>query len=150
MAVFEAQFELPCSPDEAFTFLTTPETILQISPPDMGLKYVAVPDQYHLGAKIEFQVISFGQVQTIHHEVIEFEEPNIFVETMTKGLAPRWVHTHRFEPNGTGGVIVVDEIDFDKPGGIIGLMISEQKIIDSLEDGFDYRRRKMMEMFDED
>jgi ligand-binding SRPBCC domain-containing protein len=148
MAIFTTEVTIPCSIEEAFDFLTTPKTIETISPDAMGLSYVSTPPVYHLGAKIEFKLISFGQVQKITHEVIQFDRPDIFVESMINGPMPRWIHTHRFESRGPEETVVIDEIEFDPPAGLLGFLITEGRILDSLEKGFDERQRLLLQAFE--
>ena len=146
MPQFKYETILPCSVEQAFELLTTTKTILQSSPPAMALNYVATPDVYHQGAIIEFQVINFGQVQTIHHEVIEFEAPNLFVETMIKGPMSHWVHSHKFEAHPDRGTIMTDEVEFDPPSGVLGFIITKTKLIDSLEERLEEREGLLLQM----
>jgi ligand-binding SRPBCC domain-containing protein len=147
MGFFQTQLELACTPEEAFDYLSTPQTIQTISPDKMGLNYLKTPEVYHHGAIIEFQVISFGQIQTITHEVTKFERPGIFSEKMVKGPVPFWVHTHKFEDLGNGLTLVVDEIEFQPPKGLLGFLINETRILDDLEQGMDERQRLLLQIF---
>ena len=149
MAFFEASVELDCSQDEIFKFLTSTSNIEEISPPEIGLQFVNTAEVLKLGERLEFQVVHFGQIQKIIHEITRFEPSELFVESLVEGPLPKWEYTHRFEKNGMG-VVVIDEIEFEPPGGLIGLLISEQKLLDNLEDGFDHRYRCLEKHFSSD
>ena len=138
MAFFESSVDLPCSAGEAFEFLIQPHHIRDISPPSLSLNFTKAPPMLSLGSQMEFDVVHFGQVQKIIHEIVEFESPQFFIETLVKGPLPKWVYTHRFEPNGLG-VTVIDEIEFEPPKGLLGFIVTEKKLFEQLEDGFDHR-----------
>lgn len=142
MALFTADITIDCPPQQAFDFLTRPTNILEVSPPETGLSYRETPEVYHLDAIIKFAIVSFGQPREVVHKVTEFKSPEYFVEEMIDGPVPFWKYTHRFEPEGSG-VRVVDEIEFEPPGGLLGMIVTESRILDNLEDGFDHRYARL-------
>jgi ligand-binding SRPBCC domain-containing protein len=143
MEHFEARLELPCAAEVAFDFLAQPENIKKISPPDMGLFFVEAPERLSLGTKMHFKVQVFGVAREAVHEVTQFDEPLSFTEQQVKGPLGHWVHDHIFEPDGEGSVVVIDRIEFQPPGGVVGLMITADRILDNLEDGFDHRHDQL-------
>lgn len=143
MEHFEARLELPCSAEVAFDFLTQPENIKRISPPDMGLYFVEAPKRLSLGAKMHFKVQAFGVAREAIHEITQLDEPASFTETQIKGPLGHWVHEHLFEPIDERSVAVIDRIEFEPPGGVVGLMITGDRILENLEDGFDHRHDQL-------
>ena len=57
-----------------------------------------------------------------------------------------WEHEHLFEAiaNGTR---VTDRITFLPPGGMLGLLISERKIREALDEGFGHRHYELEKRF---
>lgn len=145
MPQFETEILLPFPTQHVFAAITTRKHIERISPPEMGLKFLESPEVYHLDATIRFQVVNFGQVQTITHVVTDFEQGEKFVEKMTDGPVKHWVHEHHVIEHEDGSK-VIDRIEFEPPGGLLGFLVTESKIIDSLEEGFSYRERRMREV----
>lgn len=145
MALFEHELILPCSPKAAFDFLRRPANIARISDPNMGLKFTAAPEHIEEGSVLEFQLVSFNQVHKAIHRITRFEPSKLFFEEQEKGPLAMWEHLHQFEPHPEG-VRLIDEIDFELPGGLLGLFLSEDKIIDSLEDGFFYRSGQLQHL----
>lgn len=43
-----------------------------------------------------------------------------FVDEQARGPFARWVHTHRFVPDGAAGCMVTDRVEFTLPGGALG------------------------------
>ena len=146
MAVFESRVELACSPEAAFEFLARPANILRISPPQIMLVFDAAPERLSLGARMEFRVQAYGVVRSAAHEVVVWDEPHRFVERQVEGPMGAWEHEHLFEPSPRG-VIVVDRIEFAPPSGMLGLIVNERKIRDSLEEGFEHRHVMLEKQF---
>ena len=76
----------------------------------------------------------------------EWDEPRRFVERQVEGPMGTWEHEHLFEPSPRG-VIVVDRIEFAPPNGMLGLIVNERKIRDSLEEGFEHRQVMLEKQF---
>ena len=137
MAVFEARVELACSPEAAFEFLARPANLRRISPPQIMLVFDAAPERLSLGARLEFRVQAYGVMRSAIHEVTAWDEPRRFVERQVAGPTGVWEHEHLFEPSPRG-VIVIDRIEFAPPSGLLGMIVNERKIRDSLEEGFEH------------
>ena len=146
MAQFEAQVELACSPTEAFEFLARPANIRLISPPQIMLGFDAAPERLSLGAHMDFRVQVYGVVRSASHEVTVWEELQRFVERQVVGPMGAWEHEHLFHPS-PGGVTVIDRIEFKPPGGMLGLLVNERKIRETLEDGFEHRHMQLEKHF---
>ena len=146
MAQFEARVELACSPGTVFEFLAQPANIRLISPPQIMLVFDSAPDRLSLGARMDFRVQAFGVVRSASHEITHWEEPLRFVERQVTGPLRAWEHEHRFEVS-PGGVIVVDRIEFLPPAGMLGLLVTERKIRESLEEGFEHRHTLLEKRF---
>ena len=138
MPQFESHVELAGSPEAVFDFLARPANIRLISPSQMMLVFDAAPERLSLGARMEFRVQAYGVVRSVAHEVTEWEELNRFVERQVSGPLRAWEHEHVFEATPRG-VIVIDRIEFAPPGGLLGLIVNERKIRESLDDGFEHR-----------
>lgn len=149
MEEFEARVELPCSIEDVFDLVSRPEGIRKISPPDMGLYFTNSPEQYALGARIEFKVQAMGLVREIAHEITAFNAPRSFVEKQVSGPFQEWVHEHVCEPKEGGGAIVIDRIQFLPPGGVAGMIMTASRILENLEAGFDYRHEQLELHFQE-
>jgi ligand-binding SRPBCC domain-containing protein len=149
MPVFETSVTIDCPRERAFDFLLRPSNVVLISPPELGLSFIDPPEIVALGSRIEFKIQGYGQVQTMVHEITALDHPERITETQVEGLFGRWVHEHAFESNDQGQVIVIDRIDFKPPGGILGLLITADKILEQLEDGFAHRHAQLQKLLAE-
>lgn len=143
MTHFESSVSVECSLETAFNFLLRPANISKVSHPDIGLTFTAAPEVIELGSLLEFKILARGQVQQITHEITLFERPLQFVEKQIRGPFKHWVHTHTFDASDEGVIVISDKIEFERPGGLIGLLVTEEKILDSLEDGFAHRHAQL-------
>jgi len=146
MPVFEASVELACTPDEAFEFLIQPENIRLITPSTVMLVFDAAPQRLSLGARMKFRVQAHGVVRSAVHDVTEWNAPHRFVEVQIEGPLGSWEHEHLFEST-MSGVLVTDRITFVPPSGMLGLLVNERKIRESLEDGFEHRHNELEKRF---
>jgi ligand-binding SRPBCC domain-containing protein len=146
MPVFETSVTLSCPRQRAFDFLARPANLALISPPELGLNLTSAPEIVELGSRIEFKVQGFGQVQTMAHEITALVPHELITETQIRGLFAKWVHDHVFEIDAPDSVHVIDRIDFQPPNGILGLLITANKILEQLEDGFAHRHEQLRKL----
>jgi len=148
MAEFETRVTLHNTQQAVCDFLLSPANIQKISPPDTGLRFTSAPDRISEGSQLEFEIRGFGQTQRLIHTISVLEYPERFVEQQTVGPLKSWVHEHRIAALAPGLVEVTDTIQFAPPGGLVGLLMTESRILDNLHEGFAYRQRKMQELLD--
>ena len=146
MAVFEASVDLACSSAEVFEFLAQPENIRRITPSSVMLVFDAAPQRLSLGAQMKFRVQAYGVVRSATHDITAWDEPRKFVERQVEGPLSSWEHEHLFAEI-PGGVRVTDRITFAPPSGMLGLLVNERKIRESLEDGFGHRHQELEKRF---
>lgn len=142
MAVFESRHELNCSVEEIFDFLIQTRNVVDLSDPDLELVLESGPEVLSLGSRLTFSVHGYGIPQQLVHEITMFERPERFVEEQVQGPMRQWRHEHVLE-TGASGAVLVDVIEFKPPGGLVGLMLNERRIRESLERGFEYRRQEL-------
>jgi len=146
MPQFEARVTLPCSQREAFDFLLRPADVALISPPQLGLHFVDAPEVVSQGDKLKFRVQGFGQIREGEHEITRVVEHSQVTERQLVGLFKLWVHEHLFETNSHGEAVIIDQIDFEAPGGILGLLVTKDRVLDQLEEAFDHRHARLQKL----
>jgi len=149
MPVFETSVTLACPRERAFNFLARPANLALIAPPELGLNFTSAPEVVELGSLIEFKIQGFGQVQTMAHEITALVPHELITETQVRGLFASWVHEHAFDTDARGDVIVIDRIDFQPPAGLLRLLITADKILEQLEDGFAHRHEQLQKLLTE-
>ena len=146
MAQFETRITLPVSREKVFDFLVRTENLLQLIPPDAGMRVVAVPEILKLGSRLELQATAFGQSLKIVHEITELVAPARIVEEQIQGLFKRFVHEHLIEEDDAGHVLAIDRVEFEPPRGLLGLLVTEKKITEQFEGLFAHRHQQMQRL----
>ena len=149
MAIFEADVLLRCTCESAFDFLVQPDNILKILPPDSGVNYINVPQRLELGSVVEFELTGIGPVQRVVHEIVEFDQPNVFTERQVKGPLKSFEHWHVVEEADNGEIRVIDRVEFMPPGGLAGFIVTESRILKTLQRGFEYRHRELKRILEQ-
>jgi len=110
-----------------------------IAPPDLDMVFVNAPEVIELGSKLVFKVRGFGIVQEFEHEVVSFEPQLSFREKMLRGPLPKWTHDYILEPADNDLVVLINRIEFEPPGGMLGMIVTEQRVRDQLQEGHHHR-----------
>lgn len=143
MAEYETRLTLPQTREKVFEFLVRTENVLQLIPPDSRMRAVSVPEVLQMGSRLEFEATAFGQSLKIVHQVTDLVAPERLTEEQIQGLFKRFVHVHLVEEDGEGHAVAIDRIEFEPPGGLLGFVVTRQKILDRLEALFAHRHRQM-------
>jgi ligand-binding SRPBCC domain-containing protein len=147
MPVFEASQTFARPVAEVFDFFCTPANLPKVSPPELHMAVAEGPERLALGERLTVKGRRWGIPHSVTSKVIEFE-PNVrFVDEQVQGPFRRFVHTHLFESLPDGGTRITDRIEYEKPGGALGLIVTQAFIEKDLRWVFDYRRQKLAELF---
>lgn len=143
MTTYEDTLTLACPPEQAFEFLIRPANIIAISPPEMGLRLVEAPERLQLSGRMEFEAHAYGMKQKILHEIIEFEHPHRFVEQQVQGPFKFYRHEHVIRAHDGQNVQLIDRVEFQPPGGLAGMLLTESRILKGLQHAFEHRHREL-------
>lgn len=146
MPRFESVVRLARPVSEVFDFFCQPANLLQVTPADLNLRLLEAPPRLELGSRLTVEVRRWGLAQEIESRVTVFEPGVIFRDEQVRGPFRKWVHTHRFEPD-VGGTRVTDEIEFEAPGGLMGLIVTVPSIERDLQKAFAYRVEQLERLF---
>jgi ligand-binding SRPBCC domain-containing protein len=150
MPTFESRTNLAASPEVVFDYILRPANLQAIAPPEMQFVFVAPPDVISLGNRLTCKAQAYGMIQQLSYEIIELDSPRRFREKMVEGPLKLWVHDYIVEPHSSSEqVTLVNRIEFEPPGGLLGFIVTADKIMEALEDGFDYRRDALQKQFGE-
>ncbi len=135
MASFEDRVVVEHPLEDVFDFFSVTRNHEKMSEGQLGLVFTAAPERFEQGSRLEFNIQGLGQVQSAVHEIIEFERPHRYIEQQITGPMRSWRHEHLFVVENDR-TVVIDRVEFEPPGGLLGLLATESRILESLEDGF--------------
>jgi ligand-binding SRPBCC domain-containing protein len=146
MPSFDAVLTVPRPLAEVFEFFLDPANLARVSPPELHMRLVEGPRRLQLGSVIVLQGRRWGVPQRVVSEITAFEPGASFVDEQRQGPFRRWRHAHRFEtvPEGTR---IVDRIDYEPPGGLLGLVATPKMLERDLQWVYGYRSEKLRELF---
>jgi ligand-binding SRPBCC domain-containing protein len=130
---------------EVFDFFCRTANLVRTLPPELHLRLVGGPDKLHLGALITLKGRRWGVAQTVQSEITAFEPFTLFIDQQRQGPFGKWVHCHRFEA-ANGGTRMIDQIEFEPPGGLLGLVVTVDFVQQDLEWILSYRAQKLREL----
>ncbi len=139
---------LPISPAEAWQFLSDPKNLKTITPDYMGFEIVSGDDRSIFpGQIIQYKVspllgIKMNWVTEITHVV----DGAFFVDEQRFGPYTFWHHKH-FIKAVENGVEMEDIVDYKLPMGFLGDIMHQLYVKKQLEAIFDFREKKLIELF---
>ncbi len=145
MPHFEATQTLPRPLAEVFEFFRSAANLVRITPPELHMELVEGPPLIESGSRVVLKGRRWGVPQRVVSKIVVFEPGVRFVDEQVEGPFRVWKHTHAFEA-ADGGTKIVDRIDFEPPGGLLGLMVTEGFIQRDLKWIFEFREQKLKEL----
>ena len=142
--------KLPISVDEAWEFLSDPKNLKIITPAKMSFDIISGADRpIYAGQILQYKVTPMMGIRTKWVSEIKSIVPKkYFVDEQLYGPYSLWHHKH-FICEIEGGVEMEDIIDYRIPLGILGRMIHPLLVKPRLEEIFNYRQKKLVELFGE-
>jgi hypothetical protein len=144
--------KLPCSLEEAWEFLSSPDNLKKITPPYMGFDITSgftTGDKMFAGMIISYKVKPLPLFATTWvTEITHVNSPYFFVDEQRFGPYTLWHHKHMLK-EVDGGVEMIDTIHYKIPAGFIGDLMNTFFIKNRLREIFNYRFKKLNEIIGE-
>jgi ligand-binding SRPBCC domain-containing protein len=139
---------IPASIARVWAFFCNPYNLNTITPPDMNFEIVAGGGSaMREGQIIEYRVEFVWGVRTVWlTEIAHVRDGEYFVDEQRVGPYRFWYHEHCFEPVAEG-VKMTDRVTYAAPHGFLGDAMNHLWIRGRLEEIFEYRRVKIIELF---
>ena len=130
------------------SFLSNPNNLKAITPSYMSFDIVSGSDKPMFAGQIIQYIVTpiFGIKTTWVTEITHSIEKQYFVDEQRFGPYALWHHKH-FIKAIDGGVEMEDIIDYKVPFGIIGQLVHPILVKPKLEEIFNYRTKKLEELF---
>jgi uncharacterized protein (TIGR01777 family) len=125
----------------AFDWHARPGALERLTPPWNNVRVLERHGGIENGGRV---VLSMPLGPTRVRWVAEHDEyvpGKQFRDTQVEGPFKRWVHTHRFEPDGETASFLEDHIEYELPLGSVGALVGGGKVRSMLASMFAYRHR---------
>lgn len=140
--------QVPISLETAWDFFSSPENLKQLTPEYMDFQIISGAERsIFQGQMIQYTVkpllgIPMGWLTEITH----VQDKAYFVDNQVFGPYSLWHHKHFFKAI-EGGVEMEDIVDYRLPLGFLGQIAHVLFVKKQLHDIFEFRRKKMIELF---
>lgn len=98
------------------------------------------------GTRIKYRIRWLGVPMKWESLIAEHDKNESFADEMLRGPYKSWYHVHRFR-SVTDGVKMIDRVEYELPFGAIGRLAHWIVVRRQLEAIFDYRERRIKEIF---
>lgn len=147
--VLERAQRLNLSAERAFELYADAFNLEAITPPWLGFRVVTRrPVEMRRGALLDYRLKLHGIPIRWRTRIEAWEPPARFVDVQLSGPYALWEHTHTFEPECEGAVVIRDRVRYALPLGPVGRLAHALFVRRDLTRIFDYRRRAVAELLE--
>ncbi len=127
-------------PQEAlFAFFLRPANLVALTPPGWNVALVGAPEVLTAGARWEVRARRYGLSARIVNEVVKLDEPKRIVEEQREGPFRRWRLERLLTAVSPTETEVREQIDYEPPGGLLGLTLTAKAIESDLAEAYRWR-----------
>ncbi len=143
-----AKQNLPISREQAWQFLSDPKNLKVITPDYMGFNIQSGADRtMYAGQIIEYIVTPILGIENRWvTEITHVVDQEYFVDEQRFGPYALWHHKH-FIKEIEGGVEMEDLLHYKLPFGYLGQLVHPFLVKPKLDEIFEYRKNKLVELF---
>lgn len=146
---FKTVQKIPISLEKAWDFFSNPANLQAITPSGMGFKVISKyhGDKMYPGQIIEYKVSPLMNIPLYWMtEITHVADRKYFVDEQRFGPYVMWHHQHHFK-EVDGLVEMTDIVHYKLPLWFLGDIANSLFVKKQLKDIFDFRFRKVEEMF---
>jgi uncharacterized protein (TIGR01777 family) len=136
--VVERSVRLPFPADAVFAWHARPGAFERLTPPWEHVQVVERSGGIEDGGRVVVKVGAPLRLRWVARHR-DYDPGRQFVDEQIEGPFSRWVHLHRFEPDGRDGCVLTDRIEFIPPLGPVGAAAAPLLIRPRLERLLSYR-----------
>ena len=145
--IVEHWLPLPIPIDKIFVFFKEPKNLEKITPYCLHFKVLNQSSkEIKEGTKINYWLRLHGIPIWWQSKITDWQPNSKFSDTQTHGPYKYWHHKHEFHEKD-GGTLIRDHIQYKLPFGILGDCLMDHWVRKDLENIFDFRKKKIQEIF---
>jgi ligand-binding SRPBCC domain-containing protein len=138
---FTARSTIRTTPETLFAFHELPDTFARLMPPWEKSRVIESAPNLHVGSRAIVDAhIAPGIVIRWESVHTAYDPPHSFEDQQARGPFRSWRHRHIIEPH-PDGALLIDDIEYDPPLGILGRIFGKFIIERRLRRLFEYRHR---------
>jgi ligand-binding SRPBCC domain-containing protein len=141
--------KIPVSLEKAWDFFSNPANLQAITPENMGFKVISKHhgDTMYAGQIIEYKVRPVLNIPIYWMtEITQVKDKEYFIDEQRFGPYALWHHQHHFKAI-PGGVEMTDIVHYKNPFWVFGKIANALFVKKKLDGIFEFRYKKVEEMF---
>lgn len=142
--------KIPVGLEEAWDFFSSPLNLARITPEEMAFTVTSALDikqKMYPGMIITYKVSPVAGIKLDWMtEITQVAEGKYFIDEQRAGPYQFWHHQHHFKAI-EGGTEMNDLLTYGLPMGILGRMANQIYVANKLEQIFEFRKKKIIEIF---
>jgi ligand-binding SRPBCC domain-containing protein len=136
---FVKESVIKAAPERVFAFHELPDAFERLMPPWENAEIIQKADITKIGSRAIIEQKIFGIFRSRWvAEHTAYEPPKMFEDVQISGPFAAWRHRHLVLPH-TGGAILRDEVEYEPPMNVLGILAAPLVIAPKLEKMFAYR-----------
>jgi len=144
---FRRELQIARPIDDVFRFFADARNLEEITPPWLGFRTLTPgPIRMAAGARIRYRLSLHGAPVSWTTMIRKWDPPSRFIDVQVSGPYQLWHHTHTFRTFG-GGTRMRDVVRYRLPFGPLGRIVNALMVRRDVERIFDYRNRRIGEIF---
>ncbi len=142
--LLQREQQVAASMEQTWAFLQHPANLDRITPEDLQFRIVSeVPETMYNGLIVEYKItIPLFGTHTWLTEIKHIREGLAFVDEQRVGPYRFWYHYHEIRP-AKEGVLVLDQVWYQPPFGLLGRLVHWLYIRRTLARIFAYRQERL-------
>ena len=135
--------------DFLWDFFSKPSNLNKLTPEDVEFKIISgKSDDFYAGKIISYKIKPFKLV-TLNWitEISQVKEGFYFIDNQISGPYKMWHHEHHFKSNNDGTTEIIDKVKYKVPFYILGRISHKIFIKRKLIKIFNFRQKKINELF---
>lgn len=144
----ERRQSIPGSLERVWAYFATPQNLNVLTPPALRFEIIqGAGEAMYPGQLLEYR-LRFAPLlrSTWLTEITHVEERKYFIDVQRFGPYRFWHHEHRFV-EADGAVEMTDRVTYALPFGLLGEVVHAAWVRSKLEHIFDFRKKKVAELF---
>ena len=141
--------QINASLDKVWDYFSQPKNLDNLTPDDMAFEITSgMAEKMYAGQIISYSIEILPKIkQNWVTEISHVEERKFFVDEQRFGPYKMWHHEHHFKSLPDGKTQMNDIISYKLPMGFLGRIIAGNMIKKRVSAIFDYRAKKVAEIF---
>lgn len=149
MHTLKRTIKLPISIEMAWDFFSDPRNLKVITPQYMSFD---ITSEFYQEKMYAGQIITYNVTPLLNismswmTEITQVKDQQFFIDEQRVGPYKIWHHQHHFK-SIEGGVEMTDIVNYVVPMGFLGRLVEPFLVRGKLKEIFNYREKKMEELF---